>query len=120
MDTEDEIYIRSLALVSFIGTRNASRNATTNTEIIEIEDLKFSGEVARWWKHSITTTTKNVPKTILGFTGAYGPTCIVESAVDFKKRSSKIQLQHSIHEHSSTYTTGVTKTAKSTTMVQEP
>ena len=45
-----------MATGSSIGTRNAARTA-----IIVIDDIEFSGETARRWKHAIVTAAKNVP-----------------------------------------------------------
>ena len=38
---------------SSIGTRNVARTAITDADIIEIDNIEFSSEVARRWKHSM-------------------------------------------------------------------
>ena len=56
---------------SSIGTRNAARTAITDADIITIDDVEFSSEVARRWKYSIVTAAKNVPTKIAGRAGAH-------------------------------------------------
>ena len=50
-----------MATGSSIRTRNAARTAITDADIIVIDDIEFSGETARRWKHAIVTAAKNVP-----------------------------------------------------------
>ena len=56
---------------SSIGTRNTVRTVITDADIITIDDVEFSSEVARRWKYSIVTAAKNVPTKIAGRAGAH-------------------------------------------------
>ena len=76
-----------MATGSSIGTRNAARTAITDADIIVIDDIEFSSEIARRWKHAIVTAAKNVPTKIAGPSGAHGHTYVVESNAAFSARS---------------------------------
>ena len=46
----------------------------THAEIIKIEDVIFSMELTRRWKHYILTVTNNVTTKIVGLPDAHGQT----------------------------------------------
>lgn len=103
---------------SSIGTRNAARTAITDADIITIDDVEFSSEVARRWKHSIVTAAKNVPTKIAGRAGAHGHTYLVESDAVFTARSGEAP-NPAANPGALSYTTGVDAANRSTTMAQE-
>ena len=103
---------------SSIGTRNAARTAITDADIITIDDVEFSSEVARKWKHSIVTAAKNVPTKIAGRAGAHGHTYLVESDAVFTARSGEAP-NPAANPGALSYTTGVDAANRSTTMAQE-
>ena len=108
-----------MATGSSIGTRNAARTAITDADIIEIDDIEFSSETARRWKHAIVTAAKNVPTKIAGAAGAHGHTYIVDSDAAFTTRSGGTAPNPANNPGALTYTTGVAAESRSTTMAQE-
>ena len=78
-----------MALASSIATRNAARNATIDAEIIKFDDVEFSREGARRWKHFIVTEHKNVPTKILGVPESHSHSFLAKTNPNFNKRSSK-------------------------------
>ena len=107
-----------MAPASSIATRNSTRNAITNAEIIEITDVEYTGEEARRWKHSIVGTAKNIPTKIVGRAGAHGHTYIVETDTAFTTRSGA-NLAPAVNPGGLTYTPGVIVENRLVTMTQE-
>ena len=104
---------------SSTGTRNAARTAIIDADIITIDDVKFSSEVARRWKHSIVTAAKNVPTKIAGRAGAHGYTYLVKSDAVFTVRSGDTAPNPVNNPGVLLYTTGVNTANRATTMTQE-
>ena len=108
-----------MATGSSIGTRNAARTAITDADIIVIDDIEFSGETARRWKHAIVTAAKNVPTKIAGAAGAHGHTYIVESDAAFSTRSGGTAPAPADNPGALSYSIGVAEANRATTMAQE-
>ena len=104
---------------SSIGTRNAVRTATTNADIIKIDNIQFSIEVARRWTHSIVTASKNVPTKIAGQAGAHGHTYLIKSDAVFTVRSGGTTPNPSNNPGALSYTTGIDAANRATTMAQK-
>ena len=103
---------------SSIGTRNVARTAITDADIIEIDNIEFSSEVARRWKHSIVTAAKNVPTKIVGRADTHGHTYLVETHTVFTVRNGRVPSP-AVNPGALSYTRGVAKANQLTTMVQE-
>ena len=108
-----------MAAGSSIGTRNADRTAITDADIIVIDDIEFSSETARRWKHAIVTAAKNVPTKIAGAAGAHGHTYVVESYAAFRTRSGVTGPAPATNPGALKYTIGVAEVNRATTMAQE-
>ena len=108
-----------MGLGSSIGTRNVARTATTDADIIKIDDIEFSSEVTRRWKHSIVTAAKNVPTNIVGPSGTHRHTYTVESNAIFTVRSGGTGTNPATSPGALSYTKGVDTANRTTTMAQE-
>ena len=107
-----------MAPASSIATRNSARNAITNAEIKEITNVKYTGEEARRWKHSIVAAAKNIPTKIVGRAGAHRHTYIVKTDTAFTTRSGA-NLAPAVNPGGLTYTPGIIAENQSVTMAQE-
>jgi hypothetical protein len=107
-----------MALMSSIATQNAARNTIADVYIIEIDDVEFSGEVVRRWKHSIGAAAKNVPTKISGAPGLNGHIYLVETDAAFNKISG-VNPTPATNLGALNYTTVVAVDTQSTTMAQD-
>ena len=96
-----------MALGPSIGIRKAVRTAITDADIIIIDDVEFSSEVARRWKHSIVTAAKNIPTKIAGQAGAHRHTYLVKTDAVFTARSGGAAPRPAFSPGALVCTTGV-------------
>jgi hypothetical protein len=76
-----------MVLASSIATQDSVRNAITDADIKHIDNVGFSGELSRKWKHSIVLTVNGVSSKIGGQRGTLSHGRIVKTDVQFNKQA---------------------------------
>ena len=107
-----------MAPASSIATQNSARNAITDTEIIEITNVEYTGEEARRWKHSIVAAARNIPTKIVGRAGAHEHMYIVETNTTFTTRYGTNPAP-AVNPGGLTYTPGENTENQLVTMAQD-
>ena len=95
-----------MAPVSSVAPKNATRNAITDMDIIQINNVKFSRELFRRRKHSTVAATKEVSTETRGDEDTHIHTYVVETSAQFNTQAGT-NLAPTVTTGAHKYSTGV-------------